>query len=213
VHAGGTLDSTLGNLRADIVHNLEGHGGTQYDLSVQSGLALGGGASAWGSRDPDQSAIVVSVGGDAPDALFNVLVDDVPRAQVRIGRRLSLFLPGYRTYKIRLVPAAAYSVDYDSAERTVTVYPGNVQSLAWRAESYFTLFGQAMSRDGAPIANALVQTPKGIAQTDSSGYFQVDARRDDLITIAEGEGASCHIRLPEIRVTSDFASIGKQVCQ
>jgi hypothetical protein len=153
------------------------------------------------------------VKGDASGASFNVLVDEVAKGIVSTGHRLSIFVPGYRTYKVRLVPTAAVPVDYDSAAREVTLYPGNVQSLAWRAETYFTVFGQATSSNGEPISDALVQTPKGIAQTDGNGYFQVDVRRGDAISIAKADGPACKARIGEVTIRNDFASIGKVVCQ
>jgi hypothetical protein len=213
IYARGAVDSRFGNLRADVLHIVEGRGGTQYDLAFQSGMAVGVHASAWGGRDLEQSAIIISVNGDVPDTAFKVLVDEVQRGRVKAGERLSLFLPGYRTYKVRLVPAAASPVSYDTAAREVTLYPGNVRSLAWRAESYFTIFAQATGPNGAPITNALVQTPKGIAQTDTNGYFQVDVRRDDPIMIAKGDGPTCQVKLANVAVRNDFASVGKVVCQ
>jgi hypothetical protein len=83
----------------------------------------------------------------------------------------------------------------------------------WRAESYFTVFGQAISSDGMPISDSLVQTAKGIAQTDANGYFQIDLRRDDPITIARADGPACRVMLGNVVVKNDFASIGKVVCQ
>jgi hypothetical protein len=213
VYGGGTLTSRFGNLRADVLHRLEGRGGTQYDIAFQSGLAIGPDAVALGARDMEQSALIVSVGGEARDASFDVLVDEVVRGRVKGGRTLSLFVPGYRTYKVRLVPTAASAVSYDAAARDVTLYPGNVQTLDWKAEPYVTVFAQAISTSGAPIANALVETAKGIAETDSNGYFQVDVRQGDPITITKGNAAMCQIHLPKLRVRNDFASAGKAVCQ
>jgi Mat/Ecp fimbriae outer membrane usher protein len=213
IHAGGGLDSRFGNLRGDLLHNLEGNGGTQYDVAFQSGVAFGAHVAALGARHTEESAVLVTVSGDASDAVFNVLVDEVPRGKVRVGQRLSLYVQAYRTYNVRIVPTSAVPVSYDTAARQVTVYPGNVQALAWRAESYFTIFGQATSINGAPISNALVQTVKGIAQTDANGYFQIDVRRDDPIMIAKADGPACHVRLGNVLIRNDFASVGKVICQ
>jgi len=208
-----TVEGRFGNARADVLHNLEGQGGTQYDIALQSGLVMGAGGAELGGQDLQQSALVVSINGDARDAIFDVVVDDVRKGRVRMGRRLVLFMAPYRTYNVRLVPVAAVAVDYDTAARQVTLYPGNVQSLPWRAQSYFTIFGQAVSTAGAPVADALVQTAKGIAQTDANGYFQLDVRRNDRITIAREDGSSCEMKLGNIAVKNDFASMGKVVCE
>ncbi|HJR82856.1 MAG TPA: TcfC E-set like domain-containing protein [Sphingomicrobium sp.] len=213
VHGGGTLTSRFGNLRADVLHRLEGRGGTQYDIAFQSGLALGPGVIALGARDMEQSALIVAVEGDAREASFDVLVDEVVRGRVHAGRNLSLFVPGYRRYKVRLVPTAASAVSYDAAAREVTLYPGNVQTLDWKAEPYVTVFAQAISASGEPIANALVETAKGVAETDSDGYFQVDVRQGDPVTISKGNAAMCQIHLPKLIVRNDFASAGKAVCK
>jgi hypothetical protein len=213
VHATGTVEGRFGNARADVLHNLEGQGGTQYDIALQSGLVVGTGGAELGGHDLQQSALVVSVNGDARDAVFDVVVDDARKGRVRIGRRLVLFMAPYRTYNVRLVSVAAVPVDFDTAARQVTLYPGNVQSLRWRAHSYFTVFGQAVSPAGAPITDGLVQTAKGISQTDANGYFQLDVRRDDPITIGKEDGSSCEIKLGNVAVRNDFASIGKVVCE
>ena len=213
VHATGTFDSRVGNFRADVLHDLEGSGGTQYDIGLQSGLVAGPGGPALAARDLQQSALVVSLDGDARDASFNVLVNDVPRGRVRTGRRLVVFVPPYRTYSVRVVPVAAASVDFDTAAREVTVYPGNVQSLQWRTQTFLTVFGQAVSVTGAAIPDALVQSGKSIAQTDGKGYFQLDLRGGDPVTIVKVDGSSCRVDLGKVALRAEFASIGKVLCQ
>jgi hypothetical protein len=213
VTAGTTVNSRFGNVRADLLHSLEGGGGTQYDLAFDSGLVLSRHAAQLGARDVQPSAITVALRADSTAPSFNVLVDEVARGRIRAGERLSLFLPGYRTYKVRLVPAAAAPVSYDSGVRDVTLYPGNVQSLEWRANSYFTIFAQATTAIGAPIADALVQTPQGIAQTDSNGYFQADVSEGDSVTISRSDGGRCRAQLPRAIVRNGFASLGKVVCR
>lgn len=209
-----TLESSLGNARADLLHNLEGRGGTQYGLSFQSGLALGSDAAAWAGRGLDQSAILVSMGGDAPDVPFDVLIDNVARGRVRAGQRFSMFLPAYRTYKVRVVPAEAAAVSYDSQARDVTLYPGSVGSLSWRADKTFALFAQAIGPGGAAIANALVESSEGVAETDGNGYFQIDTRQRDRLKLTQsGEGTTCVMQLGDIAVSRDFASVGKVTCK
>lgn len=214
VRGGGTLNSRLGNVRANVLHNLEGSGGTQYDLSFQSGFALGTASPpAWGARNVEPSAILVSVNGDAPDAQFNVLVDETIRGRVKPGQRFSLFVPSYRSYKVRLAPIDAPAVSFDTAPRDVTLYPGNVKSLQWRAESTFIVFAQALATNGSPIANALVQTAKSVSETDGNGYFQIDMRRGDTITIAKAGETPCNVVLGPFDVRNDLASLGKVTCK
>ena len=210
-HAGGTVASRFGNLRADVLRSFDEAGGTQYNLAFRSGFAFGPNAAVLGARDMEQSAIVVSVNSSAPGAEFEVLVDEVVRGRIRTGRRLPLFVPAYRSYKVRLVPTAASAVSYDAGTREVTLYPGSVRSLAWEAEPYVTVFAQAVSLAGIPIANALVETAKSVAKTDANGYFQIDVRANDVITLAKGR-ATCRLPLPGLQARNDFASIGRATC-
>jgi hypothetical protein len=70
-----------------------------------------------------------------------------------------------------------------------------------------------MLPDGGPVADALVQTPHGVAQTDEKGYFQIDVAHGDAVKVARSDGGTCELKLPELIVKNDFASIGKVVCR
>lgn len=213
LHGEALVGGRLGVIRADILKNVEDNRMPQYNLAFQSGMAVGANASAWGSRDLEQSAIIVAVNGDAPNASFTVLIDDVPRGTVESGHRLALFVPAYRTYRVRLVPASSNNFSYDTAERPVTLYPGNIRALSWTAQSFVTVFGQAVLEDGTPIANALVQTAKDIAETNANGFFQIDARSDEPISISRAGSASCVLKLGKIIAKNDFSSVGKVMCR
>ena len=213
LHARGLAEGRFGALRADVLHGLEGKGRSQYDLAYQSAFAIGAGAAAWGGRDLDRSTIVVGLEGGAADAAFDVLVDGVARGRIRAGKRLSLFVPAYRTYSVRLVPTLDAKVDYDTAAREVTLYPGNVGSLLWRAYAVSTIFAQAIDPRGAGIANALVQGPKSVGETDANGFFQIDVRDGAPLTVRKPDGGQCRIALAKVPANSDFASLGKVVCR
>lgn len=211
LNAGTTITSRYGNVRADLLHSLEGGNQTQYDLSYEAGVALSSHSVSVAGRDLQQSALVITVHGDS-DASFDVLVDEAIRGRVKAGRRFSIFVPGYRTYKVRLVPTGSANLDYDSATRAVTLYPGNVELLDWRAESLFTVFAQAVTRNGTPISDRLVHSARNISETDPQGYFQIDVRRGDKVMIDNGGQQACEVELSAVTVKNNFASLGKVVC-
>jgi hypothetical protein len=211
--ASGTFTDRLGNARADLLHSFGAAGATQYGLTLQSAAAASVQGVAVGGKDMEQSAVIVSLAGDAPDVPFDVLVDESRRGRIRAGQRLSLFLPAYHSYKVRLVPSEADPVMFDASPREITLYPGNVETLRWKAQSYFTVFGQALRSDGSPIANAAVRSARGISETDSNGYFQIDVTRDDSISIGEGKGLRCNVELGRLEVRNDYAAIGKVLCK
>lgn len=213
LHGAATVLSPIGNGRIDLVKGLRGDRRTQYDVSFQSGLALSPTVAAFGARQTDQSAIVVAVDGAATGAAFKVMINDVQRAEVKVGQRTSVFVPAYRTYTVRLVPLKPMPVEFDAGSRSVTLYPGNVQTLGWKADRYFTLAARAVSSGGSPIENGLVQTQRNIAETDANGYFQIDLRDADTIKITKRSGEACKVVLPPLTVQEDFASVGKVICE
>ena len=211
IRASGGATNRFGNLRADVLHNFEGSAATQYGVTFQSAVAASTDGAVIGAKELDQSAIMLSVAGDASDVPFNVVMDGTSRGQIRVGQRLSFFLPAYHLYKVRLVPTDADPVIFDASTRQVTLYPGNVETLRWEAQSYFTVFGQAIRPDGSAIANALVRSDRGMSETDSKGYFQVDVTRNDTLTV--GENAQCKVQLGKLAVKNDYAALGRVLCR
>jgi hypothetical protein len=211
-HAGGTLYSRFGNVRTDFLDNLEGPGGVQYGLSVQSAVAVAGGEIGLGSRDLDDSAVIVEVDGKGGDASFEVLINDTPYGHIRSGGQLAVHLQPYRAYEVRLRPRDGAPAGFDDGAKQVTLYPGSVRVVRWTAHSYFTAFGQAIDSGGRPFANAMVQAPHSVGETDGNGYFQIDVADGDQVKLTRG-GESCEIRVNSVKSTKDFVSLGKVSCQ
>jgi len=211
-HVGGTVYSRFGNVRADVLDNLEGRGGVQYGVTMQSAVAISGSQIGVGGRELDDSAVLVEVGGNAGSATFQVLVNDMPLGHVRAGGQLPIHLQPYRAYEIRLRPDNAAAVQFDTGAQKVTLYPGTVRVVRWTAQSYFTAFGQAVGIDGRAISNAMVEAPHAVGETDDNGYFQVDVAGDDLLTFTRA-GTRCEVRVSGAKPNNDFASLGKVICK
>lgn len=203
----------LGSLRADLLHGLEGSKATQYGLTLQTGIAIGARALELGGRDLNQSAVIASIAGSAKDTAFDVLIDEVPRGRLGPGSRLPIFLEPYRSYRLRLRAVGSTSVNFDSGTRTITLYPGNVEHLTWTAESLFTVFGQAVSPAGRPLANAMVSSRRGLGQTDENGFFQIDVESNDVLAFKLDGEAKCEVPLAGVSVRSDYARLGRVVCR
>jgi hypothetical protein len=213
VHAGATIYSRFGSARGDILHPLQGRGGLQYGLTLQSGTALNRHELALGGRDIGESALIVSVDGKDNHAAFDVLVDEQPRARLAAGASAPIFLQPYRSYKVRLRSVGATSLDYDTAARSITLYPGNVANLEWTTQRLLTVFGQAVRADGVPIAGAIVRSDRGIGETDEHGFFQVDIAGTDTLSFAKGQSAPCHAAVTATTHDEDLLSLGKVICR
>lgn len=213
MHAGAAFYSRLGSVRGDIVHPLEGRGGLQYGLTLQSGAAIDRHELALGGRDVEESALVISLEGDHGPCAFDILVDEQPRGRIVAGGSIPIFLQPYRSYKVRLRPVGPSSVDYDGATRSITLYPGNVAHARWTARALFAVFGRAIRPDGRPVANALVQSNRGIGETDDHGYFQVDVAGADTLSFRKGEQDACQVAIPAPKDAGDLLSLGKVMCR
>lgn len=84
--------------------------------------------------------------------------------------------------------------------------------MRWKAQALFTIFGQAIGSDGKPVANASIQSARGIGQSDEDGRFQMDVSGDDVLTF-NADARSCEVRVSGVKPQNDYASIGKVVCQ
>jgi hypothetical protein len=209
--ASGYLNSNLGNVRTDVLHDFNGR--TQYGVSLQSGMVLGASNVALGGRNVSESALLVAVDGSAAAGEFEVLVDDSPATKVLAGQRVTLFMQPYRRYDIRLRPTSATSVHYDASVRHVTLFPGNAARLRWEAVATFTVFGQAINKDGVPIANGLLKGSYGNGASNADGYFQIDAAAGDRITMSSAAGETCDFSIDSAKAINSYLSVGKVLCQ
>lgn len=212
--ASGTAYSSLGSIRGDILHDFRaGEGATQYALTLQSGAALAIGGIALGGRDLEESAVIAGVDGASEDSTFDVLVNDSSRGRIRGAGRLPIFLQPYRAYRVRIVPVASGPMNFDSAERKVVLYPGNVQPMRWKAKRLFTIFGKALRVNGTPIAGATVESGQGIGETDANGYFQIDVAGAGQLAFSGPDGVRCGASVPELAPKDGYAALGEVICR
>jgi hypothetical protein len=213
-HAEALAYSRFGSARAEILHGVEGSSRTQYGITLQTGAVLNRDDVVLGGRNLEESAIVISVDGTANKSEFDVLINDQPRGRVKAGGRLPMFLQAYRAYSVRLRPVDAASVWYDSAARNFTLYPGNVQHVRWHVEHLVTIFGRAVRADDAPVADATITSRRGIGQSNSNGYFQIEASANDVLSFDSASGPGCKVSIAGAAAQQlDYVRVGKVVCQ
>ncbi|MEI5688548.1 TcfC E-set like domain-containing protein [Sphingomonas kyungheensis] len=206
------------SLSADLAQPLAGSNGTtQYSLGFQTTAAVMRQGLAMQGRERNDSVILVALAGAAPDggaddAAFEVLVDNGARGIVRPGGTLAVSVPAYRQYAVRLRPTGAALMQIDGGARTVSVYPGTVARLAWRARTVMAMFGRLLWRDGSPVADAAIRAPGAIGSTDGAGYFQIETARDATLRIAAPDGRSCAMPVRATAGASGYAALGTLIC-
>ena len=210
---GANLLNSLGSVRGEVLHQFEGNPTTHYVVALRSGLLVNGSGAVIAGRNLQQSALMVSVGGAPAEADFEVLVDEQPKGRLKSGSQLPIFLEPYRGYDVRIRPLRVTSVSFDTAPRKVVLYPGNVQHVKWETAPLVTVFGRAIRPDGSSVADALVTAARGIGQSNSEGYFQVDVAGRESLSFAVGMKEKCTVDVGKLEVEDDFAALGTVVCQ
>lgn len=201
------------NARGDLLQQFGDRRTTQYAATLDGGLVLTRSGLAFAGRDMNDTAVLVKVSGSGAGERFDVLVDDVARGTVEAGERLVLFLQPYRNYDVRLRPLGAQVASFDTAPRTVTLFPGNVAMVDWNITPLFVLFGRAVGADGKPIPNADVTGPHGIGRTDGDGYFQIEANGKDELRLTRAGDSICTMGIAPAKPVGGLVSAGDVMCR
>lgn len=212
-HARADWRGEIGAFGADIVQQLGGAGLTQFSLTGQTSIIANRDMGALGGRDQSDSMIAVRL-KDAPrDALFEVLVNETPRGRLNGGETHLIAVPPYRQYNVRIRPVRGGLAHFDTGTRRVSVYPGNVATLAWSIRSVVAMFGRMVWPDGTVVANADVITRDAIARTDGQGYFQIETARNADLNVRTRDGRTCQVPLNARETSAPYVPLGTVVCR
>ena len=102
---------------------------------------------------------------------------------------------------------------FDTAPRSVTLYPGNVSELEWNVTPLFILFGRAIATDGRRLANADIIGAHGIGRTDGEGYFQIETNSDDQLRLSDPAGPICTMKFGPAKPADGLVSAGDIKCR
>lgn len=207
------LRHPVGALRGNLVHS-DGDSGatTQYAVGFQTTLAAGASTLQVAGRTTTESMIVARVVGAREQDRFELLVNEQIAGRIEGEASLTVALPAYRAYQVRIRPIGKDLVSYDSSTREVGLYPGSLTRLSWTAAPMTIKFGRLVDPDGQPIRGAAI-TGKGIwSQTDDDGYFQIETPENESVQITLLGGEVFAVELPSSNVGKEFADIGQIVC-
>jgi len=199
---------------ADIAKNLRGAGSPlQYGLGVHTVIVARGADMALGGKDNGESALMLKInGGDGHDQ-FNVLVDEQVVTTVGSGERLTVPLPSYREYDVRIQPVSDTLYAYDGGSKHVSLFPGNVKRLEWNVRPLVAIFGRLIFENGQAIQNAVLTVDGAIGSSDQSGFFQIEAPSGAQIEATLIDDRSCFIALPALSISKTFENLGNLVCR
>ena len=209
----GDLRHPGGSLSLDVAHSdVSGSDTNQYSIGFQTTLAVGAGQLQVVGKTTSESLLVAHVDGANTEDTFEVLVNEQPAGTLAGTRALTLALPGYRSYSVRIRPTGERLLAYDSAARAVALYPGTVARVAWKAAPITIKVGRLVNADGSPVRGAVLTARGAWAETDDQGLFQIEAPDNIELTVALPDGTSFASILPTGRARSGLFQIGTRVC-
>jgi hypothetical protein len=183
-----------------------------YSANLSTSLLVNNNSFALGGKSPARSAVIVDISGDVRDSFFEVLVNKSSRENASIGTKTIVGLTPYQTYNIALKPRGDSLVNYDEQYKSVTLYPGNVVTLNWKAKQIVVIFGQLKNSDSLPVTNALIKGASGLAMTDEFGMFQAEIDSDTTSLVVQTRNFTCNVNLPGYEIKQGMAFLGELTC-
>ncbi len=126
---------------------------------------------------------------------YRITVNSKPLDYVEPGQRVAIGLPAYKQYTIGLKPEGAPQFDLSGTEKSVTLYPGNVDRVRFQAQRIISIYGQVLDTTGHPLAGARVDAGSDYTVSDDRGYFTVTAALTATLSIRSPSGEPCLERL------------------
>lgn len=169
---------------------------------------IGGDIHVGGSQNAS-SAIVIETEGDVKGKM-KIYVNNSVQDDVTIGGQQTLYLMPFHTYSIHLEPEQKGLLDYENADKKVTLYPGNVVKLNWKINKFYVVAAKIILEDGAPLSDAILQESRVQATTDAKGRIQAELSNPDKLTFTLENGGSCLVTLPKIEETKNGVLVYKK---
>lgn len=120
-------------------------------------------------------------------------------------------LAPFRTYQIHVKNTSRQLFCFKRQYRQITLYPGNIQYLVWKAVQKYVIAGRLVDRNHHPIKNALIKGGIGLNMSDNNGYFQVEVISDTRRLIARGDHLY-YFNVPKIAAGKIFVYTGDVIC-
>lgn len=206
------FNSNVVSARAAVLQNINGlQGQTQYSASFRTAIGFGEDVLFVGAKNYAQSALRVEIEAPAEES-FDVYVGDRLVGKASEQRAFATFLPPYREYSISVRPSGKDKLYLERSTETATLFPGGVAVVSFKARKSYVLFGRLTDAKGVAMANELLRTESGIAQSDADGYFQLDVIEGEDQVMLGAEGAMRCALPPFAEGEGFFRKVGDLKC-
>ena len=189
--------------------------GLFYASNSRLSIASASGKTTIGTNDGGAGALIIHIDGNTFGE-FEVLVDDRVVGSSWAQRPNTISLRAYETYDVRIRPLGDRIVGYDQSPQTVTLYPGNVQTLRYTAHDLFVVISQAVNPSGHPLEYWRFINVEGLGVTDEQGWFQIEVGHNQPLFLFKTTPAGpiyCRLDLGEVEAAQDgLVVVDQTVC-
>ena len=185
-------------------------GRNRKDFSFGAGslVSFNGETVTAARKEAAQGLVRVAVKGSRIDDRFEVYVNDQLRGLVHGNKALTLQLPPYRQYAVRIKAIRSGPLAFAQNNKTIVLYPGNVVDALFEVTTVVPVLGRLMRKNETPLPHVSVSWKREIGQTDDDGYFQLETVSGAELNVMLADGHKTSIFLPTFDAASQFVNVG-----
>ena len=178
---------------------------------VETSFGYAGGQLAFGSGGFTGAGIVAQAPGADADATFTVRAYGANARPIAGSDAVFVPTPPFSQGDIG-INVSGGSTNFDTRNEPALFYPGTVKRLERASIRITAIYARLVDGQGKPLANASVATKGSIAETDTTGAFQIEVGTDAVLSVEREDGAMCEAEVPPTDPKAVFADIGALAC-
>ena len=203
----GRADISIGTQRVD------GFGSSSsYSLNLGTSIIGEEGYVGYGGDEAAESAVLLDIDGTADRGVFDIFINDRFHSKASVGSKVVVPLLAYHSYDVDLRDSGEDFISFDGRKERVTLYPGNVKRVSFRADNLYVLIGRVVKFDQAcdvenidgaaidrcwiPFTDARTRDTGVSLRTDDVGFIQLEVTGDKQSLEFEKGEENCTVAIP-----------------
>jgi len=167
-----------------------------YSIASRFNIVASSGKVSIGGVQRNSAGVMIdleSIQSGADNLSFAVIINGIQRATIDAGKSRFIALQPYETYNIILSPRGETLVDFENKAKVVTLYPGNIENLAWDIKQVRVVIMQVLDVAEQPVTNARLIDFKDYAKTDDLGWIQLRLQQSGQLKFIDQSGNECSV--------------------
>jgi len=185
-----------------------------YTLNSQFNIVATSEQFAIGGNQRNAAGVMIDLESVESESLsFAVIINGVEYAKIDAGKSRFVALQPYQTYQIVLSPRGESMANFDNRPKKVTLYPGNIEHLAWDIHLVKVVIMQVLDVADQPIVNSRVVDFGEYAKTDDLGWIQLRVKTAGQLKFTDQNNQACFIDISEEDLSEDVNFLSEKRCR